>query len=55
MLALAFLCALPVRADHEAGRQAWDAGRADEALALAGRGGPAKWSCTTQGCRPRPE
>ena len=33
MLALAFLCALPARADYEAGQQAWDAGRPDEALA----------------------
>ena len=33
ILALAFLCALPARADYDAGQRAWDAGRPDEALA----------------------
>ena len=33
VLALALLCVLPAGADYEAGRQAWDAGRPDEALA----------------------
>ena len=33
MLALALLCALPSGADYEAGQQAWEAGRPDEALA----------------------
>ena len=32
MLALAVLCALPARADYDAGQRAWDAGRPDEAL-----------------------
>ena len=33
MLALALACALPAGADYEAGRQAWEAGCPDEALA----------------------
>ena len=33
VLALAMACALPAGADYEAGRQAWEAGRPDEALA----------------------
>ena len=33
VLAVIFACALPVRADYEAGQQAWDAGRSDEAVA----------------------
>ena len=32
VLALAVACALPAGADYEAGQQAWDAGRPDEAL-----------------------
>ena len=33
VLALAMACALPAGADYDAGRQAWEAGRPDEALA----------------------
>ena len=33
VMALALACVLPAGADYEAGQQAWDAGRPDEALA----------------------